>query len=250
MLDPTLIGFTAIIAFATYVQTVTGFALGMIVMGAVTTFELVPIAFTSVVISLVTIANGCFAIKGNMKALNLNTILITCAGIFPALALGLALLDYLSSEFSSLLQTLLGTTIICGGLMIMLKPEPIARPSGKPLFAASGAAAGLLAGMFSMAGPPLVYQFYRQPFEMQTIRLSLLAIFLICSVLRTGMVGVQGGLTLDMFTFTALALPVVALFTWLGRNYPPPLSPANLRRLAFGLLITIGISLLVGALRS
>jgi len=243
--DTALLGFAAIIAFATYVQTVTGFALGMIVMGAVTAFDLVPIAFTSVVISLVTLANGIFAIKGNMNAVNRKAVLATSIGILPGLVVGLWLLDYLSEEFAALLQVLLGITIIVGGLMIMLKPEPIKAPSGNPVFAGSGAAAGLLAGLFSMAGPPLVYQFYRQPFEMLTIRLSLLTIFLTSSLLRTTMVGIQGGLTLDMFTFSAICLPIVVAFTWLGRKFPPPVSNNNLRRIAFGLLILIGISLLI-----
>ncbi|WP_372739962.1 hypothetical protein [Neptunomonas sp.] len=68
----TLIPFIAIIAFATCVQTVTGFALGMIVMGAVTAFELAPIAFTSVVISAVVLINGVVAIKGSFHQLLMN----------------------------------------------------------------------------------------------------------------------------------------------------------------------------------
>jgi len=242
-----LLAFTAIIAGATYVQTVTGFALGMIVMGAVTALDLVSIAFTSVVISLVTLANGVFAIKGNMKAINRRAVASTCVGIIPGLVIGLWVLDYMSSESAALLQTLLGITIILGGLMIMLKPTPIEKPSGQGAFGASGVAAGILAGMFSMAGPPLVYQFYRQPFEMISIRLSLLTIFLTSSLARTIMVGIQGDLTLDMFTFSAICLPVVAAFTWLGRKFPPPVSNINLRRIAFGLLILIGISLLLSA---
>lgn len=241
----TLVPFIAIIAFATYVQTVTGFALGMIVMGAVTAFDLVPIAFTSVIISAVTLINGLVALKGNFKALDLKRVAITCSGIFPALLVGLFLLDYLSEAFNDLLQLLLGLTIIAGGLMIMLKPEPLKQPSAPGVFAVSGAAAGLLAGLFSMAGPPLVYLFYRQPFELKTIRLCLLSIFLISSVSRTVMVGFQGGLTLDMLTFSVLCIPMVMAFTWVGKHYPPPLSQTNMRRLAFSLLILIGITLII-----
>lgn len=243
----TLIGFAAIIAFGTYVQTVTGFALGMIVMGVVTMLDLVPIAFTSVVISLVTFINGVVALKGNMKALDKKRVLYTCSAMFPALALGLFILEYMTAELSSLLQILLGVSIIVGGLMIMLKPEPLKKPSSAGAFAASGATAGLLAGMFSMAGPPLVYLYYRQPFELVTIRLCLLTIFLISGVGRTTMVGIQGNLTADMFIFSAACIPVVTAFTWIGKRFPPPLSQTNLRRLAFALLIIIGVSLLISA---
>ncbi|WP_432470298.1 TSUP family transporter [Amphritea sp. HPY] len=240
-----LIPFIAIIAFATYVQTVTGFALGMIVMGAVTTFDLVPIAFTSVVVSAVTFINGAVALKGNFDAVDTKRVLITCSAMFPAIMGGLLLLDYMSSDFNSLLQLLLGITIIAAGLMIMLKPEPMAKPSSNLMFAGSGAVAGLMAGLFSMAGPPLVYLFYRQPFELITIRLCLLSIFLLSAVGRTTMVGAQGGLTLDMLIFSAVCIPMVALFTWIGKNYPPRVSPNTLRRMAFFLLIIIGASLVV-----
>lgn len=246
-LDFTLIGFITIIAFATYVQTVTGFALGIIVMGAVTALDLVPIAFTSVVISLVTFINGVVVLKGNMKAVDLKRVWLTCAGLFPALAAGLWLLNVLSSELNHLLQILLGLMVILGGLMIMFKPYPLKQPSGSAAFTASGVAAGLLAGLFSMAGPPLVYLFYRQPFELKTIRLCLLTIFLLSAICRTGMVGIQGGLTMEMFTFSAVCIPVVTLFTWIGRRFPPPLSSNNMRRVAFSILIIIGISLLISA---
>ncbi|WP_315980327.1 TSUP family transporter [Aliamphritea spongicola] len=121
----TLLAFTGIIAFATYVQTVTGFALGMIVMGTVTAINLVPIAFTAVVISAVTLINGLFALKGNLKAVDWRKVMLTTAGILPGVIAGLILLDYMSEEFSELLQLLLGITIILGGLMIMLKPQPL-----------------------------------------------------------------------------------------------------------------------------
>ncbi|GGK72436.1 sulfite exporter TauE/SafE family protein [Amphritea balenae] len=240
-----LLPFITIIAFATYVQTVTGFALGMIVMGAVTTFDLVPIAFTSVVISIVTFINGAVALKGNYKAVDLKRVVITCSAMFPAILGGLLVLDYMSSDLNSLLQVLLGLTIIVAGLMIMLKPEPMTKPSGTLMFAGSGAVAGFMAGLFSMAGPPLVYLFYRQPFELKTIRLCLLSIFLLSAVGRTTLVGAQGGLTIDMLTFSVICLPIVTLFTWLGKNYPPNVSPTTLRRLAFFLLIIIGASLVV-----
>jgi uncharacterized membrane protein YfcA len=244
----TLIPFIAIIAFATYVQTVTGFALGMIVMGSVTVFDLVPITFTSVVISAVTLINGLVAIKGSFHALDLKRVAITCAGIFPGLLAGLILLDHLSESFNNMLQLLLGITIFTGGLLIMLRPEPLKEPSSNAAFVASGAAAGFLAGMFSMAGPPLVYLFYRQPFELKTIRLCLVCIFLLSSTARIIMVGFQGGLTVDMLTFSLMCVPMVMLFTWIGKRYPPPLSATNMRRFAFLLLIIIGLSLMIGAL--
>jgi len=240
-----LLPFLAIIFLGAYVQTVTGFALGMIVMGGVTAFDLAPVLFTSVIISLMALSNGLQALKGNWKELNREAVKYAFFGLVPALAAGVWLLTYMSSELDQLLRILLGATIIAGGLFIMLKPEPLKEPSGPVAFATAGAAGGFLAGMFSMAGPPLVFQFYRQPYSMKCIRLCLLMIFMFCSGLRTVMVGLQGELTLHMFIYAGICLPVVAAATWLGKKYPPPVSDTALRRIAFTLLIAIGGSLLV-----
>jgi uncharacterized membrane protein YfcA len=245
MILEVILPFMAILAVATYVQTVTGFALGMIVMGAVTIFGLVPIAFTSVIISAVTLFNSFFVLKGELRTFDYSLAAKTCIGIFPGLIIGLALLDYMSASFGDLLQLLLGLTIIIAGLLIIFKPEPLEQKSSDWAFGFSGVASGLLAGLFSMGGPPLVYLFYRQPLELKTIRLCLLSVFLVCSVSRIAMVGVQGGLNWDMLLFSLLCLPVVMSFSWVGKHYPPPLSATSMRRVAFTLLIVIGLSLII-----
>lgn len=236
-----------IFALGAYVQTVTGFGLGMIIMGAVTMFDLLPIAFTSVVISLMTFFNGAFAIKGNSKALDKKLVMITAAGLVPGIAIGLFILNYLSAEMNNILQLLLGVAIIIGASTTLLKPEPLKVVSSHWTFLLAGKVAGILAGLFSVAGPPLVYQFYRQPLDIKTIRLCLILIFLVSSLLRTAMVGAQGGLEIAMFTFAACTVPVIFVATWLGKNCPPPLSPINMRRFAISLLIILGASLVIKA---
>ncbi|MEH6627742.1 MAG: sulfite exporter TauE/SafE family protein [Motiliproteus sp.] len=246
MIEPDIfIPFIIIIAFATYVQTVTGFALAMIVMGAVTSLELAPMAFTSVIISAVAVINGLTALKGNFSFLDVRRVAITCLGILPGVVLGLFLLNYMSAAFNSWLQILLGGTIISAGMMMMLKPEPLDKPSSSLTFAVCGAAGGLLAGLFSIAGPPLVYVFYRQPFELKTIRLCLMSLFLVSSIGRISIVGAQGDLTLDMLIVSLACTPAVMFFTWLGKHFPPPFSPKTMRQLAFLLLMIIGVILII-----
>jgi uncharacterized membrane protein YfcA len=240
-----IISFLAILAIATYIQTVAGFALGIILMGAVTVFELLPIAFTSVIISIVTLVNSLLVVKSSYRSLNLNLLLNTCLGILPGLVMGLVILDYMSESLSYILQLLLGISIVIAGISISLKPQPIATSSNNWVFRLAGAASGLLTGLFSMGGPPLVYLFYRQPFDILTIRLSLLSIFLVSSISRITMVGIQGALTFEMLYFSMFCMPIVFIFSWLGKHYPPPLSLLNIRRFSFLLLIFIGISLIV-----
>ena len=67
-------------------------------------------------------------------------------------------------------------------------------------------------------------------------------VFMIGSITRIGFIGVQGYIITEILLFALYSLPVVFLFTWLGKKYPPPLSDINMRRTAFGLLIILGIS--------
>ena len=131
-----------IFALGTYVQTITGFGLGMIIMGAVTMFDLLPIAFTSVVISLMTFFNGTFAIKGNSKALDKRLVMLTAGGLIPGVAIGLYILHFLSTEMNNLLQLLLGAAIIIGASTTLLKPEPRKTVSSSWTFVFAGKVAG------------------------------------------------------------------------------------------------------------
>ena len=238
-----LLPFLLIVALGTYVQTVTGFALGMIILGFVVQFELASVTFASVIISFLMLANGPIALYGNIKALDKPALIYSLLGLFPALVAGVFLLSYLSSEFTQVLQWVLGATIIGGGLFILLKPEPIKERSNHLSFISAGLAAGLFGGLFSIAGPPLVYQFYRQPLPLQTIRLCLITSFLLMNIMRLTVLGIQEKLSAEMFWTSLWCLPVVAAFTLIGKHYPPPLSNKNMRRIAFLLLIIIGVNL-------
>lgn len=242
----TLIPFLAIIAVATYVQSVAGFALGMIVMGGVTTFNLMPIAFTSVIISAVTLINSVFIINTELKALNLRTVGITALGLLPGLLLGLYLLQFLSESFNQILQNTLGIVIILAGVSMILKAKAKTRKASHPLaFFACGSASGLFTGLFSIGGPPLVFIFYRQPLPLTTIRSYLLSIFLISSIGRISMVGMQGDLTLEMGIYVLTCIPVVLVVSSLAKRYPPPISLEMMRKVAFCLLVILGVSLLI-----
>jgi len=58
----------------------------------------------------------------------------------------------------------------------------------------------------------------------------------------------QGQLDAAVCVQAAIAVPVVVIATLLGRRFPPPFSPATTRRVAFGVLIGIGASLMLPAI--
>jgi uncharacterized protein len=240
----------ALIGAASYFQTITGFGLGMIVMGATSGFGLAPIATIATLMSLISLTNSATALPGKLHHIDWRAVGAATLGILPSVIAGVLLLDYLSASASGVLQLLLGAVVLYGGLGAALRPAPLPQRSGDRAFFLSGVFGGLLSGMFGVSGPPLIFQFYRQPLKLIEIRCALILIFAVTSFTRVLCSAYEGQLGAAIWLEAALAAPVVMLMTLAARRYPPPLSSTATRRLAFGVLMGIGGSLMLCALKA
>ena len=115
-------------------------------------------------------------------------------------------------------------------------------------FFASGVLSGLCGGLFGIAGPPVIYQCYRQPMPLVAIRNMLILLFAVTSGMRTLFVALRGQLDAEILILTAWAIPAVALATYIGRRWPPSLPPLVMRRIAFATLMLIGCGLIISEL--
>ena len=231
-----------------YVQSVAGFAMGMIIIAVTVGGGLVDVPVITAVVSLISLVNIALALRGHGHHLQRRVFIWLSLGLIPATALGVLLLELLDAHSRRTLELLLGLFIVAGSLSMMLRPVP--RPSvSKPgaCFAA-GFAGGILGGMFSASGPVMGWFNYRQPLAVAQIRATLLACFALTTTLRSLVVGLAGGLTGEVWLLVASALPLVLLGTWAGRRFAPPLSEGALKRSAFGLLLLMGSWTIVRAL--
>ncbi len=243
-----LIPLLAVFVFASYFQTVTGFGLAMIVMGVTSGFALAPVAVVAAVVSLVTLVNSGIALRGRLHLIDWRAAGFVLAGIVPSVVVGVLLLDYMSTSAASALKFLLGVAITYSGVVFALRPTQLPERSPDRSFFATGLFSGLLSGLFGMAGPPAIFHFYRQPMDLAAVRCMLILVFTCTSVSRAIVVATQGGLTAEVWLLTAFAVVAVALATVAGRRHPPPFQPTTMRRIAFSVLILLGLSLIVSAL--
>lgn len=243
-----LLTFVVIAAVAGYFQTVTGFGLGMIVMGATSGLEVAPVASVAAVVSLMMLANSAVALPGKLKQLDMPVIVATVLGIVPAAAVGVLLLDVLSARAASVLSIALGLLVCIGGLSLVLRPRQRKTLSSRGSFFISGVLSGLCGGLFGIPGPPVIYQCYRQPLPAVAIRNMLILLFAVTSGMRTIFVTLQGTMNVEILALTAWSIPAVAVATYAGRRWPLPLSPADMRRLAFVTLVLIGGGLITSEL--
>ncbi|MCW5711403.1 TSUP family transporter [Shinella sp.] len=230
-------------AGASYVQTLTGFALGLLMMGGVGLTGLVPLPDAAVLVGILGLVNAAQVLAKGWRDIARREFLLVIFISLAFLVLGYWLLGLLLAASLDWLKLVLGAIIILSSLQLLLRPTPFATPSGPGSFVFFGAIAGVMGGLFSTAGPPLVYHFYRQPLRAVSIRETLVAIFAVNGLLRLVLVGLAGNMPSASFWWGLLCIPVVMAFTLLARRYPPPLTPMGLRRVAFCLLFLSGISL-------
>lgn len=240
--------FLCVVFLGSYVQAVAGFAMGMIivaVLGGLRTFDVPTLA---AIVSLMTILNVFIALRGQTHHIHKRLFLWLGLGQVPAIFFGLQLMQWLDGSTRWILEICLGLFITVGSLSMMIRPQPYKRVSGRFVTMCTGITGGLVGGMFSASGPVLGWFGYSQPLSVAVIRATLLACFVLTTGTRTLLVGVQGGLTEEVLGFAAAGLPVVVLGTWLGSQFAPPLEDTMVKRLAFGLLLIMGIWILVSAL--
>jgi uncharacterized membrane protein YfcA len=237
--------FILIAALGSFVQALSGFALGLIMLGSVTLLQLAPIPFTAAVISIVSLVNGGWVLARHPRDVHWPSVVWITAALVPAVALGLAWLAHLDASTPVLLRRLAGAVILGAGVVLMLRPHPRPRPAGRIANVVSGALGGLLGGLFSTAGPPVVFHLYRQPWTSVRIRSTLLTVFVLSTLARITLQSARGELRFTMVE-TALycVLPVVLAAQW-GARLAPRIGPLPMRRFAFALLALTGAGLLL-----
>ncbi|MFZ3206718.1 MAG: TSUP family transporter [Pseudomonas sp.] len=236
--------FLLCVALATVAQSLTGFAFGLILLGLVATLQVVPLAEVAVVISILTLGNAMGTLGGPKPQLDRAVLLPVLLSSLLGVSLGIWGLGALDDMQVAWLRLLLGGVIIAGSLMLVVQSKPRAQLSGQPSFWLAGGLCGLLNGLFSSGGPPIVYHLYRQPLGYEVIRNTLITVFAANAAARLGLVMAQGQLSLSTLWLSAEALPLVLLVSWLVRRYPPKLSLRAVRWLVFVLMALAGLSLI------
>lgn len=246
MLEINTLLFLAVVALGAMVQTLTGFAMGLITMAGVAVLGIADIAFSAAVVSFVSLVNALVALRKGYRQVDWQLVRWVVTGLLPAMVCGIALLAYLSENYYSLLKLLLGFVIILAGTLLMISPAPFARRSGRFMQSAAGVSGGLLAGLYSAGGAPLAYFMYRQPVELNVIRFSLLAIFAITTSARSVMIGVSGQLNTSILAMSAAAVPLVVLVTLATSRLTPHVPDRLVRVLVFFVLVAVGGFLIFG----
>ena len=164
---------------------------------------------------------------------------------FPGYIVGMGLLVMLAAGAFDTLRFLLGLSIIVCALLLWRSGKPYEEPSSPRTFAIMGGVSGILGGLFSSPGPPLVYVTYRQPWPLRAIQESLIFSFGVGTAFRLIVLGSTGQISMQSVLLGVTSLPVAFLVTAWAANRPPPCSRKILQHVVCTLLILSGAGMLV-----
>lgn len=243
-----LIGFLLCVVVAAYAQTLTGFALGLILLSIATAFDLASIsdaANTAMVLSLIS-AYSFFRVDRRPPPWRL--IRPALISSLCSVVLGVALLLWLSTNAAQSLKIVLGVVITGCAVALALQKQPKKAISSPIGFGIAGSLSGLLGGLFGTSGPPIVYFLCRQPLDSDIIRRALLVIFASNAFLRLVAVIVSGNFTARALLLCVLSVPIVHIVTTFTARRPPPVSAATMKIVISSLLALSGVLLMLSGL--
>lgn len=235
--------FLGFVALAVYAQNMTGFALALVLLGLVGATDVFPVPDVVNTVSIIVFLNAALFLY-KRRAWHLErTLWPVLLSSVVGTVMGLAALGWIMGNAYELLRLLLGMSIVyCAGLL-WHRTAPLETPSAPAILISMGLLSGIMNGLFSAGGAPLVYLIYRQPWASARIRESLVFLNGAAALLRLVLVLPTIGLTEQSQHLTIIAVPVVILVTMLTANRAPPVSPKMFKLLVCTLLALTGISM-------
>ena len=246
MLEFNTLLFLLLVALGAFVQTLTGFAMGVVIIVGATLLDLQVIAYSAAIISLISLVNSSVALRKSYKNLDTDYFRWLCCWLVPGLAAGVALLAYLSRNHYDILRMLLGGLVIAAGILMIMKLPRLQERSTPVQAGAFGLVGGVFGGLFSAGGSAFAYFLYRQPIEMRVVRATLLSVLLISTVIRTIMISLTGQITAEILMTALFAVPIVVVVTEATGHYISFFPDRAVRKMVVAIMMIAGLFLVFG----
>lgn len=245
-----MLAFLGCVAIASVLQHLTAFAFGLILLGGVALFEIVPIADATNASMVLALANSLAYLAADDAPLPWSQTRHVLWTSMVGVAAGLGLQIWLSANAAHWLRLLLGAAVIVSALNLLLARRVRTEPSPQPVFAFFGALSGLLGGLFATSGPPIVYHMMRQPFDPLHIRRCLVLVFAANNTFRLLLVAGSGHFSRQSLVLCGIALPVALLVTFSCKYLRIEVSRRRLLLATGALLCMTGASIVISAART
>ncbi len=234
-MDSLLVGL--IIFFACFVQTATGFGIGLVGMPLLA--ATVGLTVARPLMALVSLLNRFIMMVRYREQLTILAAWRLMLGAAIGIPLGFVLLRNLDSHR---VEVGLGVFIIIYAVYALIAPK-IPEMHGDGWALGMGLASGVLAGAYNSGGPPVVIYATGQRWEPEQFKGNIQGFTLLNSVLVISLHFGEGNYTPDVLTTFLIVIPAILLGLYCGFKVDGLINPAVFRKLVLILLIVLGLSL-------
>jgi uncharacterized membrane protein YfcA len=239
--------FAAFVALAVYAQNLTGFALALILLGLVGVTNLVPLPDAANAVTVLIIVNALMFFYSRRIARVERAIMPAVGASLVGAFAGMALLIFLADNAYEVLRIILGLSVVICAILLWRAAKPFSTTSGAGYFTVVGSLSGVLGGLFSAAGPPLVYAVYRQPWPLERMQESLIFSFGVGALLRLLVMAWSGHFSKLAIVLAAEAIPVTLLVTSISATRSLPISRLAVKNVVCILLVASGLGMLISS---
>lgn len=229
ILSTTLLVLVAVL-FSAFLRGLAGFGFALaavpIISLVLSPVEAVTIA---ILLQIVVGIRDSFTLYGDVHR---SSLLRLSLGSVVGIPLGVLSLTALSPDAARIMIAV----AVLVGLVLLLRYKPSASEPNGPLAVVAGLFAGIFTGLAAMPGPPAVAYYLGTSIPPKQTRASLLLFFFLTCMLATPGLFLKGALSGSTLTLTALAIPSMALGTWLGTLAFSRLNSTQYRQIAIAVM--------------
>lgn len=245
-----LLGFLCSVVLAAWIQNLTGFAFGLVLLGGNALLTNLAVVDVAGAVTLLTLWQGWLFLRHHRVPGVMRSLRPAVAASLLGVGVGVLLLLWMSRHAVDLLQLLLGVIVVAASIMLWGQNAQRKVPAGPGALAFFGLTSGVMGGLFSAAGPPLVWLMYRQPLSIAQVRSALTTMFMINQGARLLLLFIMMAFSWKSAVLSMIALPVIWLVARLHRRWSAHWPADRVRPAVAALLMLSGLSMAIPVLRA
>lgn len=226
----------AVTLCAGYVQSVSGFGFGIVAM--IFLPRLLMYTEANVLSSILSALISVLVVFETYKNANKNNIVFPFIGNFISTYLAVTFAKSVTHE---VLICLLGIALFGLSVYFLFFTDKIKIKPTKAAGFAAGVISGVMGGLFSVSGPPMVIYYMQSEKDSKTYLATLSAYFVLTNISSISMKALAGFVTANVGVALLFALPMVAAGSFLGKRTRTKIDPAMLKKVVYGFMAVSGI---------
>lgn len=226
-----------IMFFASFTQSVAGFGVTLVAMPVLA--DVIGVRVAAPFLALIAVVIQLPMLIRYRKSMDMQAVSRLIIPVVIGIPIGIFGLKRLDADF---VITILGVVVISYALYALLAPT---LPEMKrPVWAYPiGLIAGLLAGAYSAAGPPLIIYGDSNRWKPAEFKSNLQGLFMVISAVQISTHALAGNLTTDVWKNVLIGLPSVLLGIVVGLSLDKYINPDLFRKIVLVLLVVLGFRL-------